>query len=110
VFKVLKGIFILSLILICQQSIASILRDPTKPFKVDTVSVHKERGSYTVTAIIISEGEKKALINNKLVKEGELVEGAKVEKIGDQSVILKDELGEKLEIHLYGSPVKGEVK
>ncbi len=86
--------------------------DPTKPLKgmtktetvkiiptnipANTVVIPDEKkeaieSSFLLTAIIISGDTKTAVLNDKAVKEGDIIEGNVVQHIGMDSVILKKE-------------------
>ncbi len=67
---------------------AEVLRDPTRPYAVAPVvtptttagAVAKATG-FTVTAILVSQKRRVAIVNGKRVSEGDQVDGATVVKI-----------------------------
>lgn len=88
-------------------------RDPTEPFsgEVDSVTA-KEKSpvtEYILEAILISDADKFAIINNKRVKVGDIVGTRKVKKIDSYEVILVGETGE-IVLALFGDPIKKPTK
>ena len=66
---------------------AEVLRDPTRPYAVAPVAAPTTAGAVTkatgfsVTAILVSEKRRVAIVNGKRVSEGDQVDGATVVKI-----------------------------
>lgn len=68
---------------------AEVLRDPTRPYAVAPVVVVTPTGAkaivrasgFSVTAILVSQKRRVAIVNGKRVSEGDQVDGATVVKI-----------------------------
>ncbi len=68
---------------------AEVLRDPTRPYAVAPIvtpttasAVAKAKGTgFSVTAILVSQKRRVAIVNGKRVSEGDQVDGATVVKI-----------------------------
>ena len=68
---------------------AEVLRDPTRPYSVAPVVVVTPTGAkaiarasgFSVTAILVSQKRRVAIVNGKRVSEGDQVDGATVVKI-----------------------------
>ena len=93
------------LLLVFLPSIAAplenIARDPTKPVPTSTqVNREKSNVSFNLQSIIINPNQRRALINNRLVKVDDTIEGAKVIAIQRNAVVLS-EAGKKLVIYLF---------
>ncbi len=81
---------------------AEALRDPTRPYAVAPVvttptgvrAIAKATG-FSVTAILVSEKRRVAIVNGKRVSEGDKVDGATVVKI----------LADRLRLNLHGKEI-----
>ncbi len=68
---------------------AEVLRDPTRPYAVAPVAAPTTAGAgavtkvtrFSVTAILVSQKRRVAIVNGKRVSEGDKVDGATVVKI-----------------------------
>lgn len=93
-------------------SSTKVLGDPTKPSDYE-LPQGKEEGitHYTLEAVIISGKKKFAIINDKVLKTGDILGTAKVKSIEPYRVTLTDENGEKIVLHLFeANKVKEPVK
>jgi hypothetical protein len=81
---------------------ASISRDPTAPAIVSGVTVKSEGGgvAYQLQSIMIDGDRRIALINDKFVSQGDLVNNAEVLAINKNSVVLV-ESGQKITLYLF---------
>ncbi len=89
------------------------LKDPTEPTNYSS-DVSRARTSESITsfvldAVLISENNKIAVINNNIVKIGDVIGDEKVKSIDAYSVTLVGEQGEVV-LHLFGSPIKEPAK
>lgn len=77
-------------------------RDPTKPPAgiSDVAAAEKDAVGFDLQSIIISNSRRMAIINNRLVKVGDNIGGAKVVAIERNAVVLSV-AGRKLIIHLF---------
>ena len=80
---------------------AEVLRDPTRPYATapvvrptTAVAVAKATG-FNVTAILVSQKRRVAIVNGKRVSEGDKVDGATVVKI----------LADRLRLDLHGKEI-----
>jgi len=93
------------------QNVFAELRDPTVP-QMDnegpgySTKISKGNGTLVVTAIFISGDKKTAIINDKVVKVGDTVEGKVVKFIGPYTVILGGRDSNPTTLYLFGAPVK----
>lgn len=78
-------------------------RDPTQP----STMVIEAGGSQQLTAIIVSPQRKIAVINDEIVKIGDIVLGKKVIAIEPSSVILEDAEGRTV-LSVYDLSIKTE--
>jgi len=62
------------------------LLDPTRPPNLEKVAKVRKDGVYTLTAIYYSQGRKLAIINGKLVKKGDTINGGRVKEISPNVV------------------------
>ena len=89
---------------------AAEFKDPTEPPDVD-LHTSKSTSSDVLRRLnvyeIVSNGQDRwAVINNTIVREGDLILGERVIKIGKEQVTLKGETGE-IHLHLInGKPIK----
>jgi hypothetical protein len=106
-----KSIVVLSLFPLFL-SANSILPDPTRPATYlieDTEPVYVEdfdveKINWNLSAIRISKNDKSAIVNGKLVREGDEIEKAKVLEIKPRSVIIDHE-DNKLIVRLFKNEV-----
>ncbi len=91
-------------------------RDPTEPAgfvseaeKNGKKSETEESSILVLDAVLISGNDKFAIINNKLVKVGDLIGSSKVKKIDAYHVTLVGETGETV-LELFGRPIKEPAK
>ena len=92
--------FIFALCLLpCHIATAEVLRDPTRPPTVRTVSSDKDieivQSGPQLQAVIISENRRSAIISNRSVTMGDSIGGAQLIKINESEVVLRS--GEKLQ-------------
>ena len=91
------------------------LPDPTRPANYivesnEPVSIEvfsestKEQISWTLSAVRISDKDKTAIINGKLVREGDEIDQAKIVDIKSQSVVIDHE-NKKLIVRLFNDLV-----
>lgn len=90
--------FIVFMLMAWQTTFADDLRDPTRPIWYQGDSPHAT-GEYLLQSILISANYKTAVINGQIVKEGEQVDGATVQKINATTVELSQN-NRKITIHL----------
>lgn len=88
-------------------------KDPTEPPNY-SADISKARTTESITsfvldAVLISENTKLAVINNNIVKVGDVIGDEKVKSIDPYSVTLVGEQGEVV-LHLFGSPIKEPAK
>lgn len=98
---------------------APVGRDPTEPFSVSGEEATKEgegnkneeraTTGLVLDAVLISGDDKFAIINNKLVKVGDMIGASKVKTIDSYQVTLVGETGET-ELQLFGRPIKEPAK
>ncbi len=89
-------------------AIAEILRDPTRPPGLRTVTQDTRQGDETgitgagpkLQAIMISENHRSAIINNRRVNIGGEIEGARIISIDEGAVVLKSD-GKLRTLKLY---------
>ena len=87
-----------------------ILKDPTRPLDfaplvpvVQEISIEQEGGQLNLEGIIVSENNRFAIINQKILSVGDLIEHAKIISIDQDQVVLsksikkKEKNGEKKE-------------
>lgn len=88
------------------------LKDPTQPSNYEAPQGKEEAIThFTLEAVIISGNKKFAIINDKVFKIGDLLGTAKVKSIDTNQVILIDENGEKIILHLFeASKIKEPIK
>lgn len=71
--------------------------DPTRPYKARSASVSsvsgKKRNSYVLSSIVYSDQRAQAVINGKFYVKGDRVDGARIEQIKRDRVLLKDQFG-----------------
>jgi type II secretory pathway component PulC len=60
------------------------------PAKAVPVEVKKVRPELTLNGVVVSPGQSYALINNKIIEQGETIEGLKVIRISNDNVELQD--------------------
>ncbi len=60
---------------------AELLRDPTRPYSGKSVVVPARAAKFSVTAILVSEKRRVAIVNGQHVSEGDQVDGATVVEI-----------------------------
>jgi MSHA biogenesis protein MshK len=84
VSKFIKAGLLAAGLLLAQQLCA--LTDPTRPSSYRPASV--SHTSFTLSSVIVSDSRKVAIINGKVLAEGEKVAGAKVKRIEKQQVLL----------------------
>lgn len=80
---------------------AGILSLSKSPFASEQTNPQKDKNisaDFNLTGIVFSQDARYALINNKIVNEGDKIEGATVVNISENEVELK---GEKLNLKLY---------
>lgn len=68
-----------------------VLSDPTKPERWNAPQAKRQNTiepSFELNYIVVSQGQRRAMINGKKVLEGDFVSGAKVKKITQDSVHL----------------------
>ena len=86
---------------------AAALPDPTRPYQYNTAveidySVEEDR-DWRLSGIRFEQVERFAIINNKLVREGDKVDGAEVLEIKPDNVVLSyDNKHLELKLHLTG--------
>lgn len=94
------------------------LRDPTRPatfIAEDTASVYvedindNEKVNWKVSAIRISDKDKTAIVNGKLVRVGDDIGPAKVLEIKPLSVVINHE-DKKLIVRLFNNQIKKDYK
>ena len=87
------------------------LLDPTEPpsglLKLEVGEATNTR--WVVNSVLVSPRRKVAIINNKLVKPGEFIEGQEVIEIRLEGVVLKTTSGEQI-VLLPGRAIKEKVK
>ena len=87
----------LSLVVVATSSHAKALRDPTLPGQgYVTVSGNAERADSLTLNSIVNSAKPHAVINNKILFVGDLIEGVRIEYIGKSYVNLSD--GRKLKL------------
>lgn len=101
------AISLISTELIGQPNLA---KDPTRPIillpdlnvskYINEKEIPTEEVTYTLQSLIIGKGKRLALINDKFVKVGDRVNGAKVIKIEQNFVILSNQ-GRNIKIYLF---------
>jgi len=87
---------------------ANVLDDPTRPPgypRYQTSGKIKQGPSWRVNAIYIGANEKKAMINGKILRTGETINGAKVTQILPSEVQLRKNR-KSIVLQLNSSPVK----
>jgi MSHA biogenesis protein MshK len=83
---------------------ADTLRDPTRPYTPPAQSGIAQK-QFVVNAIFVSEDRRIAIINGKLVTQGDAVDGAEVIEILNDSVRL-DNHGKSISSWLAGSGLR----
>ncbi|UZE95787.1 hypothetical protein [Alkalimarinus alittae] len=74
-----------------------VLKDPTQPAKWATPKrENKVEKAYKLNYLLFANDRKQAIINGVSVVEGDRVNGAKVIKISEDSVLLSTEYGSKV--------------
>ena len=76
---------------------AELLRDPTRPYAAGPVVVvtPARAAAFSVSAILVSEKRRVAIVNGQRVSEGDQVDGATVVKI----------LADRLRLNLHGKEI-----
>lgn len=90
---------ILSMLLAPVFAVAEVLTDPTRPFGygaapqivIQDIELPREQINWRLTGIRIAEQNKTAILNNKLVREDDTVDGARLLEIGPTSVLIQFE-------------------
>jgi hypothetical protein len=98
--------------LVCAKELVS--RDPTEPLRLEEDTLGKKNeseidSSLLLEAIFISGEDKFAIINNKLIKIGDVIGTSIVKAIDSYHVTLVGETGETV-LELFGRPIKEPVK
>jgi len=75
---------------------------PHEPPQSSSYPAPLRRGSYTLTGMTQVGSDRTAIINNQLVRVGQGVDGAVVESIEEDGVVLEAQ-GRKVELSLYGN-------
>jgi hypothetical protein len=70
-------------------------RDPFVLPSQSTGTVSEPEGEYHLSAIIYRSGRGVAIINNKILRKGDTIEGRQITEILEDRVILQGPLGEK---------------
>jgi MSHA biogenesis protein MshK len=93
------------------EAFAGELRDPTLPLIAEQEKEQSKEGKdeLVLTGIVIFEKQKRAILNNKIFKEGDKIQGMEITRIEKDKVIFKNGQEEKI-ISLFRSSVKGEGK
>lgn len=87
----------------------AVSRDPTEPSN-DVADISKARETQSITsffleAILISGDNKLAIVNNHILKVGDVLGDSKIKSIDNYTVTLVGDEGEVV-LHLFGSPIK----
>lgn len=97
------------LCLFCLGSVYAEIKDPTEPAdyyaEISTASALVEVKDLNLDAVLISEGESFAIINNTLVKVGDKIGNEEVKLINASEVVLRGKGGERI-LRLFGKPIK----
>ncbi len=74
------GVSALVLLLLCSASSggAQPFRDPTRPPRAAVAAEKVDRGSWTLSSVLVSPARRVALLNGRAVQEGALIDGARV--------------------------------
>ena len=76
--------------------------DPFAPFVVKPdAKLDKEKSGLILEGIIIDAQQSLAMINDRIVKQGDMIDNKEVVEIDDQSVTLKDEYGLEYVLKLF---------
>ena len=112
-FKRTNIILYVLLLLLGSTGICAEIKDPTVPsnYISDTKSTATTEAitHFVLDAVLISGNSKLAIINNNIVKVGDMIGDLKVKSIDTYSVTLIGAEGE-LVLHLFGSPIKEPAK
>lgn len=83
------------------------LADPTRPPKpaVADAAVAPNPAQWQLSLVRVSDDDRRAVVNGKLVREGDQVGSARVLRIESSHVVLK-QAGRAIRIALAGGPVK----
>ncbi len=88
-------------------------RDPTLPSDYNKETAKTQEAvsvtTYVLDATLISDDSKFAIINNSIVKVGDMIGDQKVKSIDPYSVTLVGTQGEVV-LHLFGIPIKEPLK
>ncbi len=71
---------------------AELLRDPTRPYSATPVFIPAKAAAFSVSAILVSQKRRVAIVNGQRVSEGDQVDGATVVEI----------LADGLRLNLHG--------
>lgn len=100
---------IVLLLLFLEGADAQPLPDPTRPAKVNTgLTAAGQQNSLQLSAVFISQQSKQAIINNKSVIEGQIIQGFTVFSITPDRVELRGPEGSKI-LHVYNNNIKKDV-
>ncbi len=77
----------------CHMAMAEVLRDPTRPPNMQSITPDKEiemaRSGPQLQAVIISENRRSAIISNRSFKMGDNIGGAQLIRINESEVVLR---------------------
>lgn len=101
--------FFISLLFLAGSANAEALPDPTRPAEyqsgVSLVEVPRALVDWKVTAIRITENDRTAIVNGKIVREGDTIGTAKILEIQPVSVVLTYE-NKQVSVRLYSDLVQ----
>jgi hypothetical protein len=76
--------------------------DPFAPVDLElSVSSKRKSGELKLDGLISGTGQPLAMVNDRIVKEGDIIEDKKVVKIGVDSIILQDREGQEYILRLF---------
>jgi hypothetical protein len=82
------------------------LPDPTQPAAGPPVRPGRSAEvNWVLSLIKITASERTAVLNGRLVREGDVIDSAQIVRIGPASVVLRRD-GQRREVKLAGQPVK----
>lgn len=110
--RVWLGMTMMALLSTTNVVVGKDLRDPTQPsnyISPDAKPGSTEKTEVKVSAIFISGDQKSAVVNGKIVKEGDDLLGAKITSITPTMIVLENERG-KMELKIVTASVLKDVK
>lgn len=112
--RTLVNSIIIAFLLVIGSVRAAVLPDPTRPaqYRPEALIVQelpKELINWKVTAIRIAGGDRTAIVNGSIVREGDIVGPAEILEIQPVSVVLNYD-NKKISVRLFGDLVQKKVK